>query len=200
LVTGKRHPFSHDYQAGFDDQGRLLALQSTQWVHCGFSADLSGPVADRAVFHTDNAYFLEAVDIVSHRSKLNTQSHTAFRGFGGPQGMLLIETVMGDIARQLQLDPLDVRLRNLYGEAPRNTTPYGMRVEDNILPRLMPQLAIDCDYRATARRDSSLERAKSSDQTRHRTHPREIRHQLHRHPVQPSGCFGLGLHRWQRTG
>ena len=152
LVTGKRHPFSHDYQAGFDDQGRLLALQNTQWVHCGFSADLSGPVADRAVFHTDNAYFLEAVDIVSHRSKLNTQSHTAFRGFGGPQGMLLIETVMGDIARQLQLDPLDVRLRNLYGDAPRNTTPYGMTVEDNILPRLMPQLATDCDYRA--RRDA----------------------------------------------
>ena len=151
LVTGKRHPFSHDYQAGFDDQGRLLALHNTQWVHCGFSADLSGPVADRAVFHTDNAYFLEAVDIVSHRIKLNTQSHTAFRGFGGPQGMLLIETVMGDIARQLQIDPLDVRLRNLYGDAPRNTTPYGMTVEDNILPRLMPQLAIDCDYRG--RRD-----------------------------------------------
>ena len=148
VVTGKRHPFSHDYQAGFDAQGRLLALQSTQWAHCGFSADLSGPVADRAVFHTDNAYFLEAVDIVSHRSKLNTQSHTAFRGFGGPQGMLLIETVMGDIARSLQLDPLDVRLRNLYGEAPRNTTPYGMTVEDNILPQLMTQLAQDCDYHA----------------------------------------------------
>ena len=147
LVTGKRHPFSHDYQAGFDAQGRLLALQNTQWAHCGFSADLSGPVSDRAVFHTDNAYFLEAVDIVSHRIKLNTQSHTAFRGFGGPQGMLLIETVMGDIARQLQIDPLDVRLRNLYGDAPRNTTPFGMTVEDNILPRLMPQLAADCDYR-----------------------------------------------------
>jgi len=147
LVTGKRHPFSHDFKAGFDDTGLLLALQSTQWAHCGFSADLSGPVADRAVFHTDNAYFLSDVDIVSHRSKLNTQSHTAFRGFGGPQGMMLIETVMGDIARQLQIDPLDVRLRNLYGDAPRNTTPYGMTVEDNILPALMNQLANDCDYR-----------------------------------------------------
>ena len=147
LVTGKRHPFSHDFKAGFADNGLLLALQSTQWAHCGFSADLSGPVADRAVFHTDNAYFLSDVDIVSHRSKLNTQSHTAFRGFGGPQGMMLIETVMGDIARQLQLDPLDVRLRNLYGEAPRNTTPFGMTVEDNILPELMTQLANDCNYR-----------------------------------------------------
>jgi xanthine dehydrogenase large subunit len=146
LVTGKRHPFSHDFKAGFDDKGLLLALQSTQWAHCGFSADLSGPVADRAVFHTDNAYFLSDVDIVSHRSKLNTQSHTAFRGFGGPQGMMLIETVMGDMARRLQLDPLDVRLRNLYGQAPRNTTPYGMTVEDNILPELMTQLANDCNY------------------------------------------------------
>ena len=147
LITGKRHPFSHDFKAGFDDNGLLLALQSTQWAHCGFSADLSGPVADRAVFHTDNAYFLSDVDIVSHRSKLNTQSHTAFRGFGGPQGMMLIETVMGDMARRLQLDPLDVRLRNLYGQAPRNTTPYGMTVEDNILPELMAQLANDCNYR-----------------------------------------------------
>ena len=147
LVTGKRHPFSHDFKAGFDDKGLLLALQSTHWAHCGFSADLSGPVADRAVFHTDNAYFLSDVDIVSHRSKLNTQSHTAFRGFGGPQGMMLIETVMGDMARRLQLDPLDVRLRNLYGQAPRNTTPYGMTVEDNILPELMTQLANDCNYR-----------------------------------------------------
>jgi xanthine dehydrogenase large subunit len=148
LITGKRHPFSHDYQASFNDQGRLLGLQSTQWVHCGFSADLSGPVADRAVFHTDNAYFLEAVDIVSHRSKLNTQSHTAFRGFGGPQGVLLIEAVMSDIARQLGLDPLDVRLANLYGDAPRNTTHYGMTVEDNIAPALMTTLAQDCGYRA----------------------------------------------------
>ena len=148
LITGKRHPFSHDYQAGFNHQGRLLGLQSTQWVHCGFSADLSGPVADRAVFHTDNAYFLEAVDIVSHRSKLNTQSHTAFRGFGGPQGVLLIEAVMSDIARQLGLDPMDVRLANLYGDAPRNTTHYGMTVEDNIAPALMTTLAQDCGYRA----------------------------------------------------
>ena len=146
LVSGKRHPFSHDYRIGFNDQGLLLGLESTQWAHCGFSADLSGPVADRAVFHTDNAYYLSDVQIESHRSHLNTQSHTAFRGFGGPQGMMVIETVMGDIARLLQLDPLEVRLRNLYGAAPRNTTPYGMTVEDNILPELMQQLAQNCQY------------------------------------------------------
>ncbi len=148
LVTGKRHPFSHDWQVGFDAGGRLLALQSTQLVHCGHSADLSGPVADRAIFHTDNAYFLGDVQITSHRCRTHTQSHTAFRGFGGPQGVLLIETVMGDIARHLGLDALDVRLANLYGVGERDTTPYGMKVEDNILQPLLQQLAKDCNYRA----------------------------------------------------
>jgi len=148
LVTGKRHPFSHDWQVGFDAGGRLLALQSTQLVHCGHSADLSGPVADRAIFHTDNAYFLGDVQITSHRCRTHTQSHTAFRGFGGPQGVLLIETVMGDIARHLGMDALDVRLANLYGVGERDTTPYGMKVEDNILQPLMERLARDCNYRA----------------------------------------------------
>ena len=115
-VTGKRHPFEYSYTAGFDDTGRLTALQLMMAANCGFSADLSGPVADRAIFHSDNAYYLEHVDIVSYRFKTNTQSHTAFRGFGGPQGVILIEAIMGDIARQLGMDPLDVRLRNLYSD------------------------------------------------------------------------------------
>ncbi len=148
LITGKRHPFSHDWQVGFDAQGRVLALNSVQLVHCGHSADLSGPVADRAIFHTDNAYYLSDLAITSHRCKTHTQSHTAFRGFGGPQGVLLIETLMGDIARHLGLDALDVRLANLYGVGERDTTPYGMKVEDNILQPLMTQLAERCDYRA----------------------------------------------------
>ena len=147
LVTGKRHPFSHDWTAGFDDSGRLLALDSVQLAHCGHSADLSGPVADRAIFHTDNAYFLSDVRITSHRCKTHTQSHTAFRGFGGPQGVLLIETLMGDIARHLGRDALDVRLANLYGIGERDTTPYGMKVEDNILLPVMSSLAKDCGYR-----------------------------------------------------
>jgi xanthine dehydrogenase large subunit len=155
LITGKRHPFSHDWQVGFDAQGRVLGLDSVQLVHCGHSADLSGPVADRAIFHTDNAYFLSDLHITSHRCKTHTQSHTAFRGFGGPQGVLLIETVMGDIARHLGLDALDVRLANLYGvadgENKRDTTPYGMKVEDNILHPLMTQLAERCNYRARRR-------------------------------------------------
>ncbi|MEO7886405.1 MAG: molybdopterin cofactor-binding domain-containing protein, partial [Polaromonas sp.] len=116
MVTGKRHPFSYDYTVGFDGTGRLHGLQLTMAVNCGFSADLSGPVADRAVFHADNAYFLEDVSIASYRCKTNTQSNTAFRGFGGPQGMIVTEAIMGDIARTLGLDPLAVRKRNLYSD------------------------------------------------------------------------------------
>jgi len=120
MVTGKRHPFAYDYTAGFDEEGRLTALQLTLLANCGFSADLSGPVADRAVFHSDNAYYLSDVCIHSFRCRTNVQSHTAFRGFGGPQGVIAIETILGEIARHLGLDPLDVRLRNLYGEQERN--------------------------------------------------------------------------------
>jgi xanthine dehydrogenase large subunit len=147
MITGKRHPFAYDYTVGFDDSGRLCGLQLSMAANCGFSADLSGPVADRTIFHADNAYFLEDVAIASYRCKLNTQSHTAFRGFGGPQGMIVIEAIMGDIARQLGLDPLDVRLRNLYGQDTRHTTHYGMRVEDNILQPLLSKLELSAQYR-----------------------------------------------------
>ena len=140
LVTGKRHPFAYDYTAGFDDTGRLCGLKLMMAVNCGFSADLSGPVADRAVFHADNGYFLEDVEIASYRCKTNTQSHTAFRGFGGPQGMIVIEAIMGDIARQLNLDPLAVRQRNLYGIGERDVTHYQMKVEDNILAPLLSKI------------------------------------------------------------
>ena len=147
LVTGKRHPFSYEYTVGFDDSGRLSGLKLMMAVNCGFSADLSGPVADRAVFHADNAYFLQDVEIASYRCKTNTQSHTAFRGFGGPQGMIVIEAIMGDIARQLGLDPLDVRLRNLYGVGERDVTHYQMKVEDNILEPLLSKLELTAHYR-----------------------------------------------------
>ncbi len=187
MVTGKRHPFAYEYSAGFDDSGRLTALKLMMAANCGFSADLSGPVADRAIFHSDNAYYLQDVDIASYRCKLNTQSHTAFRGFGGPQGVILIEAIMGDIARHLGLDPLDVRMRNLYSdefvspstgsgrtgdlavhpepvegvEAPRrDTTHYGMRVEDNILQPLLSQLESTSNYRK--RRKAIAEWNKSS--------------------------------------
>ena len=148
LVTGKRHPFAYDYSVGFDDSGRITALKLTMLANCGFSADLSGPVADRAIFHVDNAYFLSDVEIVSYRCKTNTQSHTAFRGFGGPQGVIVIEAILGDIARTLGLDPLDVRKRNLYGIEDRNVTHYQMTLEDNILEPLISQLEASSEYRA----------------------------------------------------
>jgi xanthine dehydrogenase large subunit len=148
MVTGKRHPFAYDYQVGFDAAGLITGLKLMLAANCGFSADLSGPVADRAVFHVDNAYFLGDVEIVSYRCKTNTQSHTAFRGFGGPQGMIVTEAMLGEIARHLGLDPLDVRKRNFYGIAERNTTHYEMQVEDNILAPLVGQLEQDCGYRA----------------------------------------------------
>ncbi|WP_058615607.1 xanthine dehydrogenase molybdopterin binding subunit [Tepidimonas taiwanensis] len=163
-ITGKRHPFHYAYDVGFDDDGVVQALALTMWVDCGFSADLSGPVADRAVFHADNAYFIPHVALHSYRCRTHKTSFTAFRGFGGPQGMLAIETVLGDVARCLGLDPLQVRLRNLYRDAPAvpwtaplpphhhpvpprcDTTPYGMRVEDNILEPLLQTLAQRCRY------------------------------------------------------
>jgi xanthine dehydrogenase large subunit len=146
MVTGKRHPFAYEYTVGYDDTGLLSGLQLTMMANCGFSADLSGPVADRAVFHCDNAYYLADVEIASYRCRTHTQSHTAFRGFGGPQGVILIETILGDIARVLGLDPLQVRRRNLYGITERNVTHYRMPVEDNILQPLIAQLAQSADY------------------------------------------------------
>ena len=153
MVTGKRHPFAYDYQVGYDARGRITALVISMYVNCGFSADLSQPVADRAVFHCDNAYFLENVLLQSYRCKTNTQSHTAFRGFGGPQGVIAIERILGDIATSLNMDALDVRMVNLYSDEPvagggkRDTTHYQMRVEDNILHELLPKLEQSSQYR-----------------------------------------------------
>lgn len=147
IGTGKRHDFIYDYQVGFDSKGRIEALDLALASRCGISADLSGAVNDRAVFHCDNAYFLPNVRITSHRCRTNTVSNTAFRGFGGPQGMFAAEGVIAAIARRLGIDPLDVRKRNLYGAAPRNTTHYGMTVKDNVLPELVEELERRSDYR-----------------------------------------------------
>ncbi|HLX29989.1 MAG TPA: xanthine dehydrogenase molybdopterin binding subunit [Casimicrobiaceae bacterium] len=146
-ATGKRHAFEHRYDVGFDTVGRILGLDITLASRCGFSADLSGPVNDRAVFHVDNTYWLPDLAIHSYRCKTNTVSDTAFRGFGGPQGMFAIETVLDDIARTLGRDPLDVRKANLYGTAERNVTPYGMTVDDNIAPAIIDALETRARYR-----------------------------------------------------
>jgi xanthine dehydrogenase large subunit len=149
--TGKRHAFAFRYDVGFDDTGRILALDLTLASRCGFSADLSGPVNDRAVFHADNAYWLPHVALHSYRCKTNTVSDTAFRGFGGPQGMFAIEQVIDEVARALGRDPLDVREANFYGTDERNVTPYGMTIEDNIAPALVARLAQTSRYRERRR-------------------------------------------------
>jgi xanthine dehydrogenase large subunit len=148
IMTGKRHDFVVEYDVGFDDTGRIRGIDFMFASRCGVSADLSGPVNDRTMFHCDNAYFLENVRIESHRCKTNTVSNTAFRGFGGPQGMLAIEYAIDDIARTLGLDPLDVRRRNFYGIGERDVTQYGQKVEDNILELIADRLEADADYRA----------------------------------------------------
>ncbi len=145
-MTGKRHDFRVDYQAGFDDHGRLAAVDIVLASRCGYSADLSGAINDRAMFHADNAYYLPAARITTRRMKTNTVSNTAFRGFGGPQGMLAIERALDHIAWTLGIDPLDLRKRNLYGPG-RDVTPYGMQVTDNILPELIDTLERTSDYR-----------------------------------------------------
>jgi len=150
-MTGKRHDFEVDYRAGFDALGRILALDVVLASRCGYSADLSGPVNDRAVFHVDNCYYLENVRIVSHRCKTHTVSNTAFRGFGGPQGMMVIEAVIDAIARDRGIDPLAVRRRNFYGIGERNVTHYDMQVEDNIIADIVDRLERDSEYAARRR-------------------------------------------------
>lgn len=139
-ITGKRHDFSSTYEVGFDAQGGIQALDIVLASRCGHSADLSAPVNDRAMAHIDNCYHLPHVRVVSHRCKTHTVSNTAFRGFGGPQGMVMIEAVIDAIARALQLEPLAVRQRNFYGRTERNVTPYGQTIEDNIIAELVQQL------------------------------------------------------------
>ena len=154
-ATGKRHDFVIDYEVGFDDQGRILAVQGDFAARCGFSADLSGPVTDRALFHADNAYFYPHVRLNSHPMKTNTVSNTAFRGFGGPQGVIAAERIIEEIAFALGRDPLDIRKVNFYGENGRDVTPYHQRVEDNIIGRVVQELEDNAGYQA--RRRSVLE-------------------------------------------
>ncbi|MFS4580856.1 xanthine dehydrogenase molybdopterin binding subunit [Phaeobacter sp. C3_T13_0] len=151
-ITGKRHAFRISYRAGFDANGRVTGVEFIHMVDCGWAQDLSLPVADRAMLHSDNAYAIPAIRIESHRLKTNRQSATAYRGFGGPQGMLGIERVMDHAAHKLGLDPVDLRQRNYYDAADArdpakdNTTPYGMEVTDFELHGMTQQLLDDADY------------------------------------------------------
>ncbi|MET1076486.1 MAG: xanthine dehydrogenase molybdopterin binding subunit [Pseudomonas sp.] len=145
-MTGKRHPFFVQYDVGFDDDGRLQGIQMDLAGNCGYSPDLSGSIVDRAMFHSDNAYYLGDATINGHRCKTNTASNTAYRGFGGPQGMVAIEEVMDAIARNLGKDPLAVRKANYYGKTERNVTHYYQTVEDNLLEEMTADLEASSDY------------------------------------------------------
>jgi xanthine dehydrogenase large subunit len=148
-------------------------------------------VNDRAIFHLDNCYYLDALAVRSLRLRTHTVSNTAFRGFGGPQGIFAIEYILDDIARFLGLDPLAVREANFYGEPgseTRTTTHYGMPVQDNVAPALVAQLARDCDYRRPPRRHRRVQCTKPGPQARPRPHPGEIRDLLHRHHYNQAGA------------
>ncbi len=146
IMTGKRHDFHVDYEAGFDKTARITSVDVNFRGRLGYSADLSGAICDRAMFHADNAYYYPAFNIATRRLKTNTVSNTAFRGFGGPQGMVFAEAMMQAIAIQTGLDALDVRKRNFYGPR-RDVTPYGQKLRDNILPELVGQLEKTSAYR-----------------------------------------------------
>jgi xanthine dehydrogenase large subunit len=153
LITGRRHCFEYDYEVGFDGQGRILAAEVTMMSRAGHSADLSAPVMTRALCHFDNAYWLPHVAMHGYSVKTNTQSNTAFRGFGGPQGAMVMENIIDSMARHLQRDALDVRRINFYAEPDspafaHQSTPYGQPVLDNVLQPLVAQLEASSRYRA----------------------------------------------------
>ena len=145
-MTGKRHPFYVEYDVGFDDDGLLYGIEMDLAGNCGYSPDLSGSIVDRAMFHSDNAYYLGDATINGHRCKTNLASNTAYRGFGGPQGIVAIEEVMDAVARELGKDPLEVRKRNYYGKTERNVTHYYQTVEHNMLEEMTAELEASAEY------------------------------------------------------
>ena len=189
IVTGKRHDFVVDYEVGFDDDGRIQGLDMTYAARCGWSADLSGPVTDRALFHADNCYWLPAVELRSLPLKTNTVSNTAFRGFGGPQGMVGGERVIEEIAFALGLDPLEVRKRNFYGVGERNVTPYHQTVEDNVIHELVAELERSADYAGAARGDPRLQRDEPGAEARPGADAGQVRHLLHLTAYNQAGAL-----------
>ncbi|MFW8591355.1 xanthine dehydrogenase molybdopterin binding subunit [Glaciecola sp. 2405UD65-10] len=146
MITGKRHPFENSYEIGFDSTGLIQAANIELNGNCGHSPDLSDAIVDRAMFHADNGYYLPHCNIAGHRLKTHQVSHTAYRGFGGPQGMIMAEAMLDKIARAVKQDPLTVRKRNLYGPSTGMTTPYGMQIEQNLLPEIIESLEASSDY------------------------------------------------------
>ena len=146
IITGKRHDFYYKYEVGFNDDGKILGLKIMLASRCGISPDLSKAINDRAIYHIDNAYFIPNIDLVSYRCKTNTVSNTAFRGFGGPQGMFCIENIIENISQHLKIDSYIIRNNNFYQINKNNITPYGMKVEDNIIHDLFSDLIKSSNY------------------------------------------------------
>jgi len=147
-MTGKRHGFHCQFDVGFNNDGVITAIDHKLVGQCGNSPDLSDAIVDRAMFHSDNAYYLPNVSIEGLRCKTNTVSNTAFRGFGGPQGMMAMENVIDAIASHLGADPLDIRRKNLYGISERNITPYYQAVDTFTVPELLDQLETTSEYQS----------------------------------------------------
>ncbi|MEH6576785.1 MAG: xanthine dehydrogenase molybdopterin binding subunit [Amphritea sp.] len=146
MMTGKRHPFFNQYEVGFDDNGVITGCEMKLAGDCGYSPDLSNSIIDRAMFHSDNSYYLGDATITGYRCKTNLASNTAYRGFGGPQGLIMPEIILDEIARSLGKDPLEIRKANFYGGEGRDTTHYYQKVEDNVLPELIADLEDSSDY------------------------------------------------------
>ncbi len=147
IMTGKRHDFLFDYEVGFNNSGEILALKIMMASRCGISPDLSGAINDRAIYHIDNAYFLPNIEINSYRCKTNTVSNTAFRGFGGPQGMFCIENIIENIAQKLNREASEIRKINFYKDKIKNTTHYGMRITDNVIEDIFNKLIKKSNYK-----------------------------------------------------
>jgi len=147
IMTGKRHDFLFDYEVGFNNNGEILALKLMMASRCGISPDLSGAINDRAIYHIDNAYYIPNIEINSYRCKTNTVSNTAFRGFGGPQGMFCIENIIENISQKLKLEASEIRKINFYKDKIKNTTHYGMKITDNVIEDIFNKLIKKSNYK-----------------------------------------------------
>ena len=147
IITGKRHDFYSDYEVGFNDVGVIQGLKIKLSSRCGMSPDLSGAINERALLHIDNSYYLSDIQVQNYLCKTNTVSSTAFRGFGGNQGMMVIENIIDNISRYLEKDSADVRKNNFYQKNNRNITHYGMKIEDNVIQEIFNKLIKKSNYK-----------------------------------------------------
>ena len=148
IITGKRHDFYSEYEVGYNGLGMIEGLKIDLSARCGISPDLSGAINTRALLHIDNAYYLSNVSVNNYLCKTNTCSSTAFRGFGGNQGMMVIENIIDNISRSLNKDPAEIRRANFYQRMRKNITHYGMKIEDNILHELFDKLLKSSNYKS----------------------------------------------------